>query len=72
MTKPVRIKVGYFCPRGGTSEANGHFELLNDPEYDTACSGKGWDIYMNVDVLDLGMLPEWGLEQVGEAIELGD
>ena len=60
--EPVRrVWVGYFCPRGGNVDAGGHFEHPSDPEFDLGCSGKGWDMFIEVEQGDLALLPSWML-----------
>ena len=59
-----RIYAGYFCPRGGDDVSGGHFMLMGSEDFDYGCSGKGWDLYFEVDAGDASLLPEWAIRQL--------
>lgn len=52
-SKPHLIKVGVYCLRGG-----GHWACY-DEEDAAACGTKGPDVFIDVDMEDYSMYPEW-------------
>lgn len=51
------IKVGVYCLRGG-----GHWACYDDDDA-MACGSKGPDVFIDIDLADIDMYPEW-LRQV--------